>query len=263
MFFAFLLEFEWPRNTFVCKADAGIRNEPNRRDSKYLCFGSAVCWVHVLGLVSGPFTVLALGSLHVTATCLTGRHSRSEALVSSQRPTAFVCAEKKKKKRKWDGPKWTRGGYLLLANRHRPRRWCTHFAFVAWQLAFIPWHRCVCSHCNLLLNLICALKLLAASRLGWRHKEKEFPSSATLLRAGRGISFAAPLIRFELVQVDLFSLYCQWFSVKRRRFLSGSPASMQQFGSTWSIDVFFVFFHKAQMVTLWQGLCCAAWTYFA
>lgn len=264
MFFAFLLEFEWPRNTFVCKADAGIRNEPNRRDSKYLCFGSAVCWVHVLGLVSGPFTVLALGSLHVTATCLTGRRSRSEALVSSQRPTAFVCAEKKKKKkRKWDGPKWTRGGYLLLANRHRPRRWCTHFAFVAWQLAFIPWHRCVCSHCDLLLNLICALKLLAASRLdGGIRKRNSPPARLCFERDGESV------LQRHWSGLNWYKWTC-FLSIANDFLWSGGDsfqAPLLQCSSSAPPDLlmfFFVFFHKAQMVTLWQGLCCAAWTYFA
>lgn len=46
------------------------------------------------------FYCVGFGLVPHTATCLTGRRSRSEALVSSQRPTAFVCAERRKKKKK-------------------------------------------------------------------------------------------------------------------------------------------------------------------
>lgn len=103
--FGFVLEFEWPRNTFLCKADARIRNEPNWKDLKYFCFGSTPCWVHVLGLVSAPFTVLALVSFHVRLCVWPGAAATEKRSCHlSGRTLLFAQKEKEENETALNGP---------------------------------------------------------------------------------------------------------------------------------------------------------------
>lgn len=102
--FGFLLESEWPWNTLLCKADAGIMNEPNRRDLKYLCFGSTVCWVHVLGLASASFTVLALGSFHIRLRVWPGAAATAKCSCHLSSLPLLFAPRKKENKTALNGP---------------------------------------------------------------------------------------------------------------------------------------------------------------
>lgn len=223
--------------------------------------------------VLGSCTRFSFGSFYCVGFGLAPRYGyvfdrapqpqRSARVISAA--DRFCLRGKKKKKRKWDGPKWTRGGYLLLANRHRPHRWCTHFAFVAWQLAFIPWHHCVCSHCDLLLNLICALKLLAASRLdGGIRKRNSPPARLCFERDGESVLQChwSGLNWYKWTCFSLLpTIFCEAATIPFR--LSCFNAAVRLHLIYWRF-LFFCFFIKPKWSPC-NRVCpfCAAWTYFA
>ena len=119
--FAFLINLiSWPMNTFPCKADAGITNEPKQKGLKIpLSVGLAVCSVHVLWLVQTSLLCWALGSFHIQPSVWSGGvAAATEKSLCHLSGRLLLFVEKKR-----DGTKWARGGYLLLANRHCPQRW--------------------------------------------------------------------------------------------------------------------------------------------
>lgn len=146
----------WPMNTFPCKADARITNEPKQRGLKI-----PPCWP---GNIKSSctrfslefFTVLALGSFHIQlCVWLGGVATEKSSCHLSGRLLLF--AEKKMR--------WSETGQrqLFAVGKQTLSSVAKHsVAIVAWQLALIPWHCSVCSHWKLRSNVIHTLKLSLA-----------------------------------------------------------------------------------------------------
>lgn len=105
---------------FHAKQMLGWQMSQNRRDLKFLCAGLAVCSMRVLWLVrSSLLCWLWARSTYSTVFDLAVQRPLRRACVISV--ADCFCLQKRKR----DGTKWSRGAYLLLANKHCPQWWST------------------------------------------------------------------------------------------------------------------------------------------